>query len=113
MKDRDDTVFLQDILESIELVDQYIGEFSEYEFSKNLLVFDAVIRRFEIIGEAAHKTSKEFKSKYPEIEWQLMKDMRNKISHEYFGVSSETVYNTIKSDLPLLKEKIEKLMESL
>ena len=113
MKDRDDTVFLQDILESIELVDQYIGEFSEYEFSKNLLVFDAVIGRFEIIGEAAHKISKDFKSMHPNIEWQLMKDMRNKISHEYFGVSSETVYNTIKSDLPILKEKVEKLIASL
>jgi len=110
MRDRDDSVYLHDILESIEFIDQYIGEFTEFEFSKNILVMDAVIRRFEIIGEAAQKVSKEFKSEHPEIEWQLMKDMRNKISHEYFGVSSETVYNTIKSDLPLLKEKIERVI---
>ncbi len=107
---REDTVYLRDILESIEIIDQHLNGMTEFEFSKNLLVQDAVIRRFEIIGEAAYKISAEFKSKHPELEWQLMKDMRNKLAHEYFGISMSTLYSTIKSDLPILSGSIHKIL---
>jgi uncharacterized protein with HEPN domain len=61
---------------------------------------DAVYRRFEIIGEATTKISETIKDSYPDIEWRLMKLMRNKIIHDYFGVSSNTIFATIKHDLP-------------
>jgi uncharacterized protein with HEPN domain len=72
---------------------------------------DAVIRRFEIIGEAATKISNDTKSKNPKVQWRLMKEMRNKLIHEYFGVSPVTIYSTIKMDLPILKEQLENLIE--
>jgi uncharacterized protein with HEPN domain len=110
MSKRDDIVYINDILESINQIVIYVGDQSEFEFSNNLLVQDAVIRRFEIIGEAASKISVECKINHPSIEWSLMKDMRNKLIHEYFGISPKTIYLTIHRDLPLLKEKLEKLV---
>ena len=113
MKKRDDKVYLNDILESIGIIDDFIGNLTEFEFSSNLLVHDAVIRRFEIIGEAASKISDNLKNQSPQIEWGLMKDMRNKLIHEYFGVSAITIYQTVKGDLPILKEQIEKLLREI
>ena len=112
MKKRDDKVYLNDIFESINIIENFIGDMTEKEFSSNLLVHDAVIRRFEIIGEAASKISDQLKNNANDIEWGLMKDMRNKLIHEYFGVSSETIYQTVKEDLPFLKRQIEILLNS-
>jgi uncharacterized protein with HEPN domain len=72
---------------------------------------DAVIRRFEIIGEASTKISEDIKNKNPQVQWRLMKGMRNKLIHEYFGVSAITIYSTIKLDLPVLKEQLENLVK--
>jgi uncharacterized protein with HEPN domain len=102
---RDDKVYLQDIIESINIIQQHISDKTEFEFLKDVLL-DAVIRRFEIIGEAAIKISKECKQNHSGIEWQLMSYMRNKLIHEYFGISFSTIYQTIYKDLPLLKEKL-------
>lgn len=110
MNKRNDSVYVNDILESITLIVIYLGDKTEFEFAPDLLVQDAVIRRFEIIGEAASKISNEFKLSHSLIEWGLMKDMQNKLIHEYFGISANTIYQTIQRDLPILKQKLEKLI---
>lgn len=107
---RDDKVYIKDIIDSIEIIFQYIADKTEFEFSQSLLLQDAIFRRFEIIGEASTKISEDFKEKYPNIEWKLMKLMRNKLIHEYFGISTSTVYNTIHSDLPILLEKLKNIL---
>ncbi|TAE98172.1 MAG: DUF86 domain-containing protein [Runella slithyformis] len=107
---RDERVYLQDIIESIDLIFVYLGDKNEFEFSQSLLLQDAIFRRFEIIGEASANLPAEFQTKYPMVEWRLMKAMRNKLAHEYFGISSDTVYNTIKQDLPVLLEKIKTIL---
>jgi len=71
---------------------------------------DAVIRRFEILGEAAGKVSAGYKDTTPQIKWNLMKSMRNKLIYEYFGVSAGTLYATIQIDLPALKVEVDKLL---
>lgn len=101
-----DSVYLQDIILAIDIIFEYIGDKTEFEFSKDLMVQDAVIRRFEIIGEAASRISEELKKNNPKVEWRLMKEMRNKLIHEYFGISTSTIYSTIKLDLPVLKEHL-------
>jgi len=103
---RSDSVYLQDIILAIDIIFEYIGDKTEFEFSKDLMVQDAVIRRFEIIGEAASRISEELKKNNPKVEWRLMKEMRNKLIHEYFGISTSTIYSTIKLDLPVLKEHL-------
>lgn len=107
---RSDTVYLQDILEAIEIINRYVGDKTEYEFSKDLMLQDAVTRRFEIIGEAATKISDLLKKENPQVQWRLMKEMRNKLIHEYFGVSAVTIYSTIKLDLPVLKSQLSGLI---
>ena len=111
MKERDANVYVQDVIESIDTIEKYLQELSEFDFNQNLLVQDAVIRRFEIIGEAASKIQNNFKEKHPTIEWRLMSDMRNKLIHEYYGVSTSTIYNTAKSELPKLKENLSKIIK--
>ena len=89
---RSDSVYLQDILESINIILTYTENKTEFEFIKYLMLQDAVIRRFEIIGEAASKISESVKNAHPHVQWRLMKEMRNKLAHEYFGVSPITIY---------------------
>jgi uncharacterized protein with HEPN domain len=106
---RSDQVYLQDIKESIEIILSYAKDKNEYDFVHNLMLQDAVIRRFEIIGEAAGKLSDQFKIQNPDVQWNLLKAMRNKLIHEYFGVSATTIYATIQVDLPVLKEQLQNL----
>ena len=89
---RSDSVYLQDILESINIILTYTENKTEFEFIKNLMLQDAVIRRFEIIGEAASKISESVKNAHPHVQWRFMNEMRNKLAHEYFGVSPITIY---------------------
>jgi uncharacterized protein with HEPN domain len=70
---------------------------------------DAIIRRFEIIGEAASKISDSIKDQNPQVQWRLIKEMRNKLIHEYFGVSPVTIYSTIRLDVPVLLDQLKKL----
>lgn len=108
---RSDMVYVDDILESIELIFRYVHNQTEIDFAANMMLQDAVTRRFEIIGEASGKISHALKQSYPAIKWGLMKAMRNKLIHEYFGVSAYTLYQTIKIDLPELQEQLIKLKE--
>jgi uncharacterized protein with HEPN domain len=105
---RSDQVYIQDIVESIETIFTYVDNKTDFEFSRDLMLQDAVIRRFEIIGEAASKISEQTKAQNPGVQWNLMKAMRNKLIHEYFGVSAITIYSTIKFDLPILKQQLDK-----
>jgi uncharacterized protein with HEPN domain len=95
---RDDRVYIQDIIDSIEIITEHVSGKSEKEFEESILLQDAVYRRFEVIGEASTKISEDFKLAHPEIEWRLMKLMRNKLIHEYFGISSNAVFATILED---------------
>ncbi len=108
---RSDNVYLQDILNAIEIILEYIENKTEFEFVNDQMLQDAVIRRFEIIGEASTKISEKFKNENQGIQWRLMKGMRNKLIHEYFGVSAITIYSTVKLDLPILKEQLENLVK--
>jgi uncharacterized protein with HEPN domain len=107
---RSDKVYLEDILESVNIILSYADNKTEFKFIKDIMLQDAVTRRFEIIGEASSKISENTKTANPQIPWRLMKEMRNKLIHEYFGVSALTIYSTIKVDLPILKEQLEKLV---
>jgi uncharacterized protein with HEPN domain len=68
--------------------------------------YSAVIREFEIIGEAVGKLSATLKQACPEVPWQDIKDFRNLLIHEYFGVDLEIVWNTIQDELPILMETV-------
>jgi uncharacterized protein with HEPN domain len=74
---------------------------------------DAVVRNFEIIGEAANRINPDFKMKNPEIRWNRIRGFRNRIVHDYFGIDYEIVWSIIENDLNDLIDRLKNLIESL
>lgn len=104
-------VYLEDILESITKIKEYTGNLNREEFILNPQLQDAVLRRLEIIGEAAKNLPKEFKDRHPEVEWKKVSGMRDVLIHQYFGIIIERVLQTIKEDLPILEKQIKLLKD--
>ena len=113
MKKRDVRVFLEDILESIEKIEEYTANVDEDEFYENTFIQDAVLRRLEIIGEAVKNIPNDFRAKYPDIPWRQIAGMRDILIHAYFGVNLRRVWKVIKEDLPELKLKILKILNKI
>jgi len=111
-KDRDYVLFLEDILESIGKIEKYTEGLTYQEFHKDEMVIDAVVRNFEIIGEAVNKVPEELKEQYPFVEWNEAVGFRNVMIHEYFGVDTETVWETVQNNIPALKEKISRIIKA-
>ena len=101
--------YLEHIAQAIERATGYVQRFDSVEaLQKDQQVQDAVIRNIEIIGEAASRIQKqapEFVTAHPELPWIEMRGMRNKMIHNYFDVSLTVVWNTIKDNLPRLKQQ--------
>lgn len=107
---RDYKVYLDDIAESIEKIEEYTQGKSWSDFSNDTEMQDAVLRRLEIIGEAVKHIPDEIKGKYPEIEWKKIAGARDIFAHEYFGVKLERVWDTIVNDLPPFKKQVQRLL---
>ena len=110
---RDMRLYLQDILESIEAIEEYVQSTTEEQFYRNRQVQDAVLRGLEIIGEAVKNLDEDFRNKYPEIPWKKVAGLRDVLIHEYFGVSLKRVWRVIKFDLVGLKLQISRIWEQL
>lgn len=106
MSKRKPLLYLQDILSSIISIEDYTKDLSFSDFSNDKKTIDAVVRNFEIIGEAARNMPEEILIKYPDLPWNKMISMRNRIMHEYFGVDLDILWKTKEEDLNSLKEQI-------
>src|SRR6056297_2588291 len=104
MSERDYKLYIYDIIRSIDNILEYTEGLDENGFIKDKKTIDAVIRNFEVIGEAANKLPRDVKTQNPEVPWRDMIDFRNRITHEYFGISSGIVWQIINKELPLLKQ---------
>lgn len=98
--------FLNHIFEEIHFCTEKTLDLTYEEFVDDEVLCRAVVRSLEIIGEASKRIPEETKLKYPLVEWKTAAGMRDRLIHNYFGVDYEVVYQTIKSDLPILKEWI-------
>ena len=105
-KKRDILLFITDIKESIEAIYTYIKDEDYDNFVEDRKTYSAVIREFEILGEATKHLPKELTEQYKYINWRDIIDFRNILIHEYFGVDFEIVWNTIKNDLPPLYQAV-------
>jgi uncharacterized protein with HEPN domain len=99
-------VFLEDMLECVELIERYVKDMEEEDFYADPQVQDAVLRRLEIIGEAAKRIPETVRQKHPRIPWRKVAGLRDVIIHGYAGVNMKRVWTVIIENLPELKEEL-------
>ncbi len=106
-KEREYVLYLEDMLESMRKIEEYLGGLDFRSFKMSYMAVDAIIRNFEIIGEASKSIPTHIKNNYPEIPWKKMYGLRNLIAHEYFGIDYEMIWEIAKKNLPQNRLDIE------
>lgn len=110
--ERDPKLYLEDIVTSMIRVEDYIHTLDFSKFKMDYKTVDAVIRNFEIIGEASKNIPKYLKDKYSHVPWDEMYRLRNRISHEYFGIDYEIIWDIATNYLPKNRIDIEFILEN-
>lgn len=107
MSKRDHLLLLEDMLESALKIKRYTTNLDFDSFLNDDKTIDAVVRNFEIIGEAANRLDPDFRTRNTEIEWNRIQGFRNRIVHDYFGIDYEIVWTIIENDIENLIEQLE------
>ena len=107
---KNNQVYLHDILTSINKIHDYIGNINFEQFNQDHKTQDAVIRQFQIMGEAANRITDQFIENHPDFPRSEAVKMRNRLIHGYNEVDMKTVWNTIQKDLPELEKQVKKLL---
>jgi uncharacterized protein with HEPN domain len=108
---RSDQKRLLDIIESVENIERYSVKGKDAFFDDELIQV-WVIHHIQIIGEAASKLSSDLRDRYPEIMWSDIISMRNILVHQYFGIDLNMVWDTVITDIPVLKQDVKKILEN-
>lgn len=101
------------MIDAADEVKSFVGDTSEQDFIKNRMLILSVIKEIEIIGEAASRISEVTKLKYPDILWQDIIGMRNRLIHGYFDVNVKLVWNTVKNNLPVLNKSLKEIIKKV
>lgn len=96
------------ILEAIEEIIKYTNGIDLIEFKSNSMIKYATIKQMEIIGEAAKNLTETAQLSYPDVEWRQISGLRNILVHQYFGIDSDLIWQIVRTDIPILKSKLEK-----
>jgi uncharacterized protein with HEPN domain len=97
--------YLKDIVAAMDAIEKFVEGIDFDRFQNDDLISSAVIRKFEVIGEASKNIPDDVRSKYPQIPWKEMAGMRDRLIHFYFGIKFDLVWHTIK-DVPCCKSEI-------
>lgn len=99
MSKREDLLLVDDIIDSLKAIMNFTANRTYDEFIFDRMCKDAVVRNFEVAGEAANYISPDFKTKHPQIEWRKMTDLRNRFIHHYFGIDYEIMWRIINEEI--------------
>jgi len=110
---RDNKLYLKDIIDAMDAIESFVKDMDFEMFKEDDKTSSAVIRKFEIIGEATKKLPNDIKSHNPNIPWREMAGMRDKLIHFYFGVKYELVWRTIKDIIPMIKPYLIEIYEKM
>lgn len=107
---RDYKVYIEDIIKAIENIEEYTRDVSFEKFLQSKMLQDAVIRNFEIIGEAVKNIPQEVKDKNEQIDWREVASLRDVLIHRYFEVNLSLLWDILKNELPNFKTKISSML---
>ena len=110
---RDFQVYLEDIIDAINSIEEYTRGLTFNAFVEDRRTVDAVIRNFEIIGEATKHIPERIRRDYPKVPWKDMAGMRDKLIHGYFGVQLDVVWKTVKERLPIVRPLVEEALAKM
>jgi len=111
MSRRDTLLLLDDMLQSAQKIKRYTKNLNFKTFLSDDKTIDAVVRNFEIIGEAANRIDQDFRDNNPEVEWKRIRGFRNRIVHDYFGIDYEIVWTIIESYLDELIDWLDTIID--
>lgn len=109
---RDDKERLEKIIECADKIKEYTRD-GENEFFGKPLIQDAVVRNLQVIGDAIKDLSEDIREKNPDVEWRGAARMRDRITHDYFDVNYDIVWDTVQNHIPSFREKIKEIHERL
>jgi uncharacterized protein with HEPN domain len=110
MSDRIFSEYLEDILDAISKIREFVGEMDYDSFSKDEKTTFAVVRALEIVGEASKHIPEDVRTAHSHLPWREMAGIRDKLIHDYFGVDLAVVWKTINEDLPALEPEIRSIL---
>jgi uncharacterized protein with HEPN domain len=110
---RDFQVYIEDIIDAINSIEEYIEELTFERFVKDKKTVDAVVRNLEIIGEATKNIPESARKQYPSVPWRDMAGMRDRLIHGYFGVNLDVVWKTVKERLPIVKPLVKEALAEI
>jgi uncharacterized protein with HEPN domain len=113
MSDRKPSLIIEDMLNCIERIQSYTKDISFEQFSAHFMTVEACLYNIQVIGEAVSRLPQDIKHENPGIPWVLIKGMRNRLIHEYFGTDLQLVWDVIKDELPGLKNSLQEIGSGL
>jgi uncharacterized protein with HEPN domain len=107
---RDVSVYVADMLDSARRVERYSRGLDLEAFRQHDMVYDAILRNLEVLGEAAKGVPEQTRAAWPEIQWRAIAGLRDVLIHRYFGLEDETVWDAVVNSIPALVAQLEELL---
>lgn len=110
MSDRDDRLYIEDMIEFCTRALTYSTALTEATLTAEAMRYDAILRNLELIGEAATHVPEQVRAMAPDVPWRQIVATRNRVAHAYLGISADTVWSILRDDLPALKRSLQALL---